>query len=99
MVFKALFGREVGQSGKVFGDILLAVVECVDTQITVTLQDGNNGGLAVDAQHDCRRFVGNGSYGSHSNAIASRFAVCRDNVHTGGTGGHGISKWSLECVC
>ena len=92
MVFEAFFRREVGQSGKVFGDILLAVVECVDAQITVALQNGNDGGLAVDAQHDCRWLVGNGSDGSHGNAIASCFAVCRDNMHAGGTGGHGISK-------
>ena len=99
MVFEAFFGREVGQSGKVFSNILLAVVECVDAQITVALQDGNDGGLAVDAQHDRRRLVGNGSYGSHGNAIAPCFTVCRDNVYTGGTGGHGISEGSLECVC
>ncbi len=92
MVFEAFFGREVGQSGKVFGDILLAIVECVDAQITVALQDGNDGGLAVDAQHDRRRLVGNGGYGSHGNAIASCFAVCRDDVYASGTGGHGISK-------
>ena len=47
MVFEAFFGREVGQSGKVFSNILLAVVERVDAQVTVALQDGNDGGLAL----------------------------------------------------
>ena len=98
MVFKAFFGREVGQSGKVFGDILLAVVECVDAQITVALQDGNDGGLAVDAQHDRRRLVGNGGYGSHGNAIASCFAVCRDDVYASGTGAM-ASRNDLLSVC
>ena len=40
MVFEAFFGREVGQSGKVFGNILLAVVERVDTQIAVARRMG-----------------------------------------------------------
>ena len=61
MVFETFFGRELGQSGKVFGDILLAVIERVDAQIMVALQDGNDGGLAVDAQNERRRLVGNGS--------------------------------------
>ena len=96
VVFEALFGREGGEAGEVFGNVLLVCGEDVDAGGAVLLQNGNNGGLAVDAEHDGGRFVGNGGDGGHGDAVASGRAVCGDDVDAGGAGGHGVAEGELQ---
>ena len=44
-------------------------------------KNGHDGRLAVDAQHDGGRFVGNGGHCGHGDAVASGRAVGGDDVY------------------
>ena len=92
MVFEAFFRRKGGDTGEMFGDVLLGGGEYVDAQAAVLLQDGQYAGVSVDAEHHGGRLVGNRCDGGHGDAVAPGRAVGGDNVHTGRTGGHGVAK-------
>ena len=98
VVFETFFGREFGHAGEMFGHVLLSGSEHVDADGAVFQQNGHDGRLAVDAQHDGGRFVGNGGNGGHGDAVASCCAVGGDDVYAGGAGGHGVAEGGLEGV-
>lgn len=89
---ETFFGSQFGHASEMLCHILLILRQNVHTQHAVCLQNRVDLGLAIDAQQQRGRLIGQRGHRRHGDAVSPRCAVCGDDVYARRASGHGFTK-------